>query len=168
MSPAPLTFLKTGDKAGLIGVHNFSTATMMGSTKVPSAVTAIAWQENRTEMEDQILYVGCQTGELHWFKLDNKGAVFTPLGSATLTGAAITSIQWRAQHTHQWCMPSLLISQMRAPTRLLSIQYNSQTEQQLLEVHASFPPAPQASYIRSTFCPLISNRSDNCIVTGMT
>jgi len=138
----------------------------MASAKVSGSVTTLAWQKNIDEDLDQILFVGCQTGEVHWFRVDRLGNTFTQIGYAKLGSTAIASIQWREQHTTQWRMPALLISQLKLPARLYSIKHNMQTGQEYLEIFAEFPPAPKKAYIRSSFCPIVPKRSSNCIVTG--
>jgi hypothetical protein len=121
------------------------------------------------------LFLGCQTGEIHWFQVDREGNSFTQIGYAKVGTTAIASIQWRAQHTGVWAMPSLLVSQMREPTRLYAIRRNqtdsgasslSASPPEHLEVYAEFPPASKRAYIRSALCPLLSYRANTCIVVG--
>lgn len=150
-----------GDKSGTLHLADSKLGRVVAHIKLASAVTAIGYRETN---DTTIAFVGCQTGDLYWIELHGSGSL-VQTSHVKLGNTPITSLLFRSQLTGSWNMPSLLVSQIRSPTRLYSLEPNGSGSEKP-EIYAEFPPAPKKSFVRSTMCPLVPSRNNVCLVAG--
>jgi WD repeat-containing protein 13 len=165
--PTSNQWVLVGDKMGQLFLVDANTGQIVSHVQLNGTVTAIGFHVSYPEIT---AYVGCQTGDLYWVKLlQGEGGASCSIEvteHVKLGNTSITSLLFRAQMTGSWNMPSLLISQIRSPTRLYKISKDESSAKEQLELYAEFPPAPKKSFVRSTMCPLIPARNNVCLVSG--
>lgn len=163
--PGSDEWILCGDKSGALHLAGASTGQIALHVTLQGTVTAIGFRPG----QPVLAFVGCATGDLYSVSLLPQGAACSMdvVDHVKLGNTSITSLLYRAQLTEDWSMPSLLISQIRSPTRLYQVtQPDPTTPKQQLELYAEFPPAPKKSFVRSTMCPLIPSRNNVCLVAG--
>ncbi|XP_073986617.1 WD repeat-containing protein 13-like [Rhodnius prolixus] len=155
--PVNNNFVVAGNAKGQVEVLNISTGIKQRSN-IGGRILSLAFDSN-----GKILWAGNDQGHISSFSFDIKCGKLSKCRKIFLgTSAAITSINWRAWISREARDPSLLLNLSSNSVRLYRVTDKG------LELRRNFwiKHTSSSSFIRSSFCPIMSFRKGACIVTG--
>eukprot|EP01103_Thecamoeba_quadrilineata_P011198 TRINITY_DN2623_c0_g1_i3.p1 TRINITY_DN2623_c0_g1~~TRINITY_DN2623_c0_g1_i3.p1 ORF type:complete len:321 (-),score=31.00 TRINITY_DN2623_c0_g1_i3:82-1044(-) len=149
------------NRKGYLIIYNLSTGKSIKRLLLSAPLQSLEFNYNGS-----IIFVGDKNGAVHVIEYVSESFSLRLLIKQNITKKPITSIQYKVWLTNKEISPLLLVSSCDSHLRLISVNKDVKTKVIRLLLQRQIKCQITKDPIRSSFCPLISQREGACLVTG--